>query len=323
MKTKTQKVVKQRVPNFRRVPADGTLEEGYRARRVKSAAEKEKMVAAATLTAGMMGPPVAPGGGVGAEADAGDVLQGLEDPAAGGGVERSIVHHLEETGDGAQALLLREHAGLCEGAGGSFTDVRRRVAAERFEKWRDRTVRGEKVETDYGIGARGLIGIMDAIEEDGFEARGFHAAIAENAENPEEPSAMFRLVLQASEKLVHAFGGLGQIVAGQSDFEGSGADAEVVGVDGSVEQIRERTFFHFKLAVPAGNIFFDEFDGAFVVVDGAFHEEFGSLLRGHGGKAFDFVAGEFCRRRGEGIALQLNDAFELGPGGFDGGGVGG
>src|SRR6266850_4698680 len=197
MKTKTQKVVKQRVPNFRRVPADGTLEEGYRARRVKSAAEKEKMVAAATLTAGMMGPPVAPGGGVGAEADAGDVLQGLEDPAAGGGVERSIVHHQEETGDGAQALLLREHAGLCEGAGGSFADVRRRIAAERFEKGRDGTVGGEKAQTDYGIGARSLIGIVDAIEKDGFEAGGFHAAIAEDAENPEEPGTMFGLVLKA------------------------------------------------------------------------------------------------------------------------------
>src|SRR6267142_3136571 len=245
-----------------------SLEHGGAQRGSKGKAETQKVhegagrkPSPAVLTAGVVGPPVAPSGGVGAEAGAGDVLQGLEDPAAGGGVEGGVVHHLEEAGDGAQALLLREHARLSEGAGGSFTDVRRRVAAERFEKWRDRTVRGEKAETDYGIGARGLIGIMDAIEEDGFEARGFHAAIAENAENPEEPSAMFRLVLQASEKLVHAFGGLGQIVAGQSDFEGSGADAEVVGVDGSVEQIRERTFFHFKLAVPAGNIFFDEFDG--------------------------------------------------------------
>src|SRR6266849_6907049 len=158
-------------------------------------------------TATVVGPPVAPGGGIGAKAGAGDVLQGLENPAAGGGVEGGVVHHLEETGDSAQALLLREHAGLGEGAGGSFTDVRRRVAAERFEKWRDRTVRGEKAETDYGIGTRGLIGIVDAIEEDGFEAGGFHAAIAEDAENPKEPGAMFRLVLQACEKLVHAFRG--------------------------------------------------------------------------------------------------------------------
>src|SRR5712664_240134 len=134
---------------------------------------------------------------------------------------------------------------------------------------------------------------------------------------------MFALVLQASEKLVRAFGGLGQIVAGQSDFERSGADAKIVGVDGSVEQIRERALFHFKLAVLAGNIFFDEFDGAFVVVNGALHEELGLLLRGHGGEAFDFVAGEFCGRGREGIALQLNDAFEFGPGGFNGGRVGG
>jgi len=60
---------------------------------------------------------------------------------------------------------------------------------------------------------------------------------------------------------------------------------------------------HFKLAVPAGNILFDEFDGAFVMVNGALHQEFGLLLRGHGGKAFDFVAGEFCRGGGEGVAL--------------------
>src|SRR6266850_403153 len=151
-------------------------------------------------------------------AGAGDVLQGLIDPAASGGVEGGVVHHLEEAGDRAEALLLREHAGLGEGAGGSFADVRRGIAAERFEKRRDGTVGGEKAETDYGIGARGLIGIMDAIEKDGFESGGIHAAIAEDAENPEEPGTMFGLVLKTGEKLVHAFGGLGQIVAGQSDF---------------------------------------------------------------------------------------------------------
>lgn len=52
----------------------------------------------AALTAGVAEPPVVPGGGIGAKAGAGDVLQSLEDPAAGGRVEGGVVHHLEEAG---------------------------------------------------------------------------------------------------------------------------------------------------------------------------------------------------------------------------------
>jgi len=62
---------------------------------------------------------------------------------------------------------------------------------------------------------------VDAIEKDGFEAHGLHTAIAEDAENPEEPCTMFGLVLQACEELVHAFGRFPQIVARQSNFQGS------------------------------------------------------------------------------------------------------
>jgi len=57
------------------------------------------------------------------------------------------------------------------------------------------------------------------------------------------------------------------------------------------------------------------------MVDGALHEEFGLLLCGHGGKAFNFVVREFCRRGGERIAPQLNDAFEFGPGSLIGAGL--
>src|SRR5713101_3736658 len=159
-------------------------------------------------TALVLRPPIAPGGKVGAEGGAGDVAQCLEDPTAGGGVEGGVVHHLDEARDGAHALLLAEHAGLRDGAGGSFAYVWRGIVAKSFEKRRDATVRGQKPQPDDGVGASGFIGIVDAIQEYVFEASGFDAPIAQDAEDPHEPGAMLRLILEANKKLIHAFRGL-------------------------------------------------------------------------------------------------------------------
>src|SRR5882724_2825015 len=78
------------------------LEHGGATERKQGKAETQKVhegagrkPSPAVLTAGVAGPPVAPGGGIGAEAGAGDVLQGLEDPAARGRVKGGVVHHLE------------------------------------------------------------------------------------------------------------------------------------------------------------------------------------------------------------------------------------
>src|SRR6267378_2209693 len=69
----------------------------------------------------------------------------------------------------------------------------------------DGTIRGQKPQSYDGIGTSRFIGIVDAIEKYGFQARGFHATIAQDAEDPLEPGAMLRLVLQAHKKALDCF----------------------------------------------------------------------------------------------------------------------
>jgi hypothetical protein len=64
----------------------------------------------------MLGPPGAPCGRFRRYGGAGDVAQGLEDPAARRVIQGHIVGHFKELRHSAAALLPGQHAGLCQAA---------------------------------------------------------------------------------------------------------------------------------------------------------------------------------------------------------------
>lgn len=114
---------------------------------------------------GAVGPPLAPGVGVVAEFGAGDDAEGAVDPAARGGVERVVVEHVQELGDGGDALLFAEHAGLGEIAAGAFADARARIVREAIEKRIDGRVCAKQCQAFDGPVTGDFAAVVNVVQE--------------------------------------------------------------------------------------------------------------------------------------------------------------
>src|SRR6266702_4204470 len=225
----------------------------------------------------VMGPPIAPSGGIFAERRASDGTQRRVNEVLRGRFERVVVKKIQELGNGSETLLTREHAGTREVGSSAFANFSCGVVSQNGKKRIDGFLGAQHGQSLDGPDTRLLIRIARIAQKRGQNRGGLNAAIAEGAESPEGEIAAVRIVMNLMEKFCQALGRLHQGVGDEIDFHGGDADAGIVGVKRRKHEMKELIGV-FQVAAPGIQILVDQAERLVGALDSKFKKALGLLL---------------------------------------------
>src|SRR6266404_1626779 len=191
------------------------------------------------ISAAMLCPPGAPRCCVGRNGGAGDVAQGLEDPAASRAVQGHIVRHLKEIRHSAHTLLASEHPGLGQSTAAALAYKRRRIPTESLNQGSHRLVGPQHRQPLNSPIPRLLIRVMPMVHQGNERPLRLHATIAQHPQHPQRPGPGRRVSPDALNQVVGAFRTLRKVVPGQLDFQSRGTHVQVVGIQCRSEEAGE------------------------------------------------------------------------------------
>src|SRR5437667_887447 len=131
--------------------------------------------------------PISPGGRLVRQILARDVAQSLEHPAVGLRVQGWVIRVIQQLWNCGAALLLTEHAGLCEVTSGAFTDKSRRVIMKSLQQRSDGLVSAHEPQALDRPVARRLIGVLEVSDQDFSHPLKINPAISQEPERPKRP----------------------------------------------------------------------------------------------------------------------------------------
>ena len=225
----------------------------------------------------VMCPPVPPGARVSAERGAGDGCQRRVDQVLRLGLERIVIEEIQEVGNGGEALLAGEHAGMREAGGRAFANLFGGVVGQNGKKRIDGFGGAQHGQSLDGPEARLLIRIARIAKECGQYRGGLNAAITESAKSPERKIAALGIVMNLIEKSCEALRRLPQVIGGEIYFHGGNAHARIVGVQSRKHEMEELLGV-LQMAAPGIQILVDQAERLVGPVDGKFEKALGLLL---------------------------------------------